>query len=258
MSAIGQVRRTSTAGPGAWERSAWEHPEWWTLALSALAWLAIVSRAMLPDGGEATAGHSSHQAMVAVGPSAVASVLASGAFAWLLMVAAMMFPLVADAVRTTAARSLWARRHRAIGMFLIGYVAPWLIAGSAILVLAVLAASLRPSLSWLWVAAAFAGAAIWQLTPVKMRALRACHRTMPLAPRGWRADRDCVRYGWTIGGRCVVSCWAMMLACVLAGHSLPAMLCVSAVAAAERNVLRADRRVTAAVLVACGLAAMSF
>jgi hypothetical protein len=50
---------------------------------------------------------------------------------------------------------------------------------------------------------ALVGAAGWQLTPGKRRALYACHRAAPLAAAGWRADRDCVSYGLSIGSSCV-------------------------------------------------------
>jgi Predicted metal-binding integral membrane protein (DUF2182) len=234
-----------------WERAVWAHPEWWSLALSALAWLLIVFRIDSPGAGRSH--HAGDHAAAAMGQSGFLPDVAAETFAWLLMVAAMMFPLLIDSIRTAAARSLWTRRHRAIAEFLTGYLVPWTIAGIVTIML-VRAASVSGSLgSWMWVAAGFAAAAVWQLTPVKLRALRSCHRTMPLAPRGWRADRDCLRYGWTIGGRCVVSCWAMMAGCVLAAHSVPAMLCVTAVGSAERFIPRLDRRLTAGVLLGFAL-----
>lgn len=63
----------------------------------------------------------------------------------------------------------------------------------------------------------------------------ACHRTRPLAPNGWLADRDCMFYGWTIGLSCLVTCWALMLACMFAGHSIPALLAVTSIGWIERN-----------------------
>jgi hypothetical protein len=51
---------------------------------------------------------------------------------------------------------------------------------------------------------------------------------------GWRADRDCMRYGCVIGGACAATCWPLMLACTLTGHALPAMLGGAAVGAVER------------------------
>jgi predicted metal-binding membrane protein len=147
---------------------------------------------------------------------------------WIVMVAAMMLPLVFDHLQYAATRSLWRRRQRAVIGFFCGYIAVWMLGGVAALAAAPL----------LTVPLAVAIAFLWQLTPWKRRALIACHATMPLAPDGWRADRDCVRYGWSIGSACVVTCGAMMLACAVIGHSLPAMVVVTMIAAAERGRLR--------------------
>jgi predicted metal-binding membrane protein len=166
------------------------------------------------------------------------------------MVAAMMFPVVLGPVRIAAARSLWSRRHRAVAGFLTGYVALWTIVGVPVAGLAILA---RGRLSPVAAAAAgFAIAVAWQLTSAKRRALSSCHRTIPLAPDGWRADAGCVRFGWIVGGQCVLSCWALMLACVLSAHSLAAMAGLGAAGAAERLVPRfSNARVCGAICI-CG------
>ena len=110
----------------------------------------------------------------------------------------------------TARRSLWYRRDRAIGGFLVSYLGPWLLIGlfasAPAAALSLDGRSYLPALA----ALGFAVAAAWQLTPIRRRALWSCHRTAPLAPHGWRADRDCIRYGWEIGRSGLVSCWAMM------------------------------------------------
>jgi predicted metal-binding membrane protein len=169
-------------------------------------------------------------------------------FWWLVMIMAMMFPMVLTPVRNTAARSLWRRRHRAIGGFLLGYLGPWMVFGIAA---AAIMSGLRTQ-TWLQPAAAaglgFGLAVLWQTTSMKRRALLACHRTLPIAPNGWRADRDCLRYGWMTGISCLVSCWALMLACVLAGHSIPAMLCATAIGWTERNTARPNQRLLCAII----------
>ena len=107
---------------------------------------------------------------------------------WLLMVVAMMFPLVMAQVRQAAFHSLWSRRHRAIGLFLAGYVAPWFAFGAlVILIQGEFPADGRASV----IIVAILSAAAWQASPFKRRALVHCHRIMPLAPRGWRANWDC-------------------------------------------------------------------
>jgi predicted metal-binding membrane protein len=176
----------------------------------------------------------------------------TAAAGWLAMIAAMMFPLLVDPIRTTAARSLWPRRDRAVALFLAGYLGPWLLAGAialsaAVLVRQVTSASTAASIAFLL-------AALWQMAPLKKQALLACHRTMPLAPRGWRADRDCLRYGTHVGLACVVSCAPMMAAAALASHALIPMVGVSVIALVERRAPRLPALFTAAGLAALGLA----
>lgn len=208
----------TAAGSLARPRIAWRHPEWWALAISAAAWLAILQP------------HAHHRL---------------GAFTmWTLMTLAMMLPAVVHPMRTAAERSLWRRRQRAIAGFLVGYLACWLLMGIVVMHIDVRFGA----------AIAFALAGAWQLTRQKRIALTACHRTMPLAPRGWRADRDCMRYGWSIGTRCVASCGLMMIACALSGHALVATAFVTAILWIERYTRRPDHRaIGAALFVASGV-----
>jgi predicted metal-binding membrane protein len=222
----------------AWERLVWLYPECWTLGLSVLAWITIVVQTM-STGGVPHAHHDQG------GTPWMAH--------WLMMVVAMMFPLVLDSAHRAAARSLWARRHRAIAGFLAGYLILWLAVG----LLASAASGLhldRWMSSATAAAAGFLVAALWQLTPMKSRAVLSCHLSMPLAPRGWRADFDCFRYGCRIGSGCLVSCWALMLACVLSGHSVFAMGVASLTGFAERYVIRLDQRLVFGALSVVGLA----
>ena len=204
------------------ERLAWRHPEWWSLALSAACWIVLLTRTRPSDHAHAMgAAHAF-----------------GGMTEWTLRVIAMMFPLAIAPVRVTAERSLWRRRHRAIAEFLAGYVLVWLVVGAIgiwVLTTLPLVSGLGLNLS---TSLGLLVAAAWQLTPVKRRALRACHRTAPLAGSGWRADRDCVAYGLTTGGRCVVNCWAIMFACLLSAHSIPVMVAGTMVGVGERVQLR--------------------
>lgn len=209
-----------------WRSLARQHPEWWTIALSAAAWLTIMGQWLSGSAHDHTRHTTTH------GSFAVSNVIASSG----LMIVAMMFPMVTSSVRAVAARSLWRRRHRAILQFLAGYMAPWLLftlAGS------IASTGLQSSQA---AAFAFGAAVIWQLTPAKRRAMFACHRTIPIAAMGWRADRDCFRSGWIIGTSCVTSCWVLMLACMLSEHSLPAMLCATVIGTIERAQFRPNQR----------------
>lgn len=212
-------------------RAAWRHVEWWSLLLCAAAWVW-----MLAPRHAGPHVHAHH-----------------GFNAWMVMTLAMMLPLVVPALRATAARSFWARRHRAVAVFLAGYIAVWACAG----VVAVVALRAWPH-AWVFAAAAlFLLAAIWQSTRAKLRALVACHRTEPLSPRGWRADRDCARFGIHAGVACVRSCWALMLACFVSG-SAAVMIGLTAVAFAERRISRRHRWLLTGCVAVGGLVSVIF
>jgi predicted metal-binding membrane protein len=236
--------------PSAWRMRAWRHPEWWSLGLAALAWAAIVAGAASVHGSDAH-GHAAHAGMAA----GTGFPWLREAGAWLLMVAAMMVPLVAGPVVTTAERSRWGRRDRAVAGFLAGYLGLWLAAGLLVLGGVAMTGADRWWRSPWAVAGGFALAAAWQVTPLKRRALRSCHRTVPLAPDGWRADLACVGYGGRIGRSCLASCWAPMLACLLAGHAVWAMAAVGAIGFAERARPRPNPWAHALVFLALALVA---
>lgn len=177
-------------------RFGWRHPEWWVAAGAGGAWVWML-----------TMPHASH---------AAPGVWWIGA-----MVAAMMLPLTIAHVRQVARSSLWRRRHRGIAGFLAGYAAVWLLAMLAIV--AALDTGGRLA-GWSVVAGIVTAAAVaWEVAPARRRLVSRCKRTMPLAPRGWRADADCARFGALVGASCVWVCWALMAACVVFGHSLPVM-----------------------------------
>ncbi len=219
----------------AWRRFTWDHPEWWSLGFSLLAWVVIL------EGFQTGAGSNPHQHHHAAATSLTGDMLH-----WMLMVVAMMLPLVADSVRNTAAMSLWSRRHRAIAGFLLGYLSVWLMVGAVISLVVFTLTARRYFNPATALAISFCAALLWQGVSYKKRALRACHRTMPLAPNGLRADVDCLRYGWMIGGSCLLSCWAMMALCAVSGHSLGIMLFVTFVGLAERYPLRQFKGMTLA------------
>ena len=217
------------------------------LALAAAAWAGLV---WLGLRGFLTGGGAHSHGMASSGAGATA--LLAGLGHWLLMVVAMMFPLLVPSVRVAAFRSLRRRRHRAILLFLSGYLATWTLLGLATSGLLIAVPQLSDGLQAGAAAAAFLLAALWQGTEWKRRALVACHWTMPLAPTGLKADRDCLRFGWRIGGACCLSCWLLMLACTLCGHSILALVGCAAVGSAERTADPRTRR-----LIVFGILAMA-
>lgn len=185
------------------------------------------------------AGHEMHHSMT----------FAQDLKLWMLMVAAMMLPLVFNNLWVTAAGSLWKRRHRAIAGFLVGYFGPWLALG-------LVAAGLRElpqTHSYTVPACIFAFAAWWLTTGMHRRAVVGCHSTVPLAPLGWQADRDCIRFGAIIGGACLYSCWPLMLGCMFTGHSLIAMGGGMAVSILERRSYRPRKRAMLATTLALAI-----
>ena len=224
------------------ERIAWSHPEWWALAISGTAWVWIA----FPAAMAALGGVHDHSSASPGGGGPAGMIPATRE--WAVMVMAMMLPLATGPIRAIAARSLWRRRHRAIACWLFGYIAAWMVLGLFVsLVHTRFLADVHPS-PRAGVAVAFAVAAIWQAMSARQRAIRACHRTPSLAPAGWRANRDCVRYGWTNGMNCVATCGALMLACWLVGHGaagLLVMITATAVGFAERFMVRPNQRTLA-------------
>jgi predicted metal-binding membrane protein len=225
------------------------HPEWWTLVLCLGCWIALTLQ-------------SDHETLAAIycGPlhdfgasaGAASSARAAGIAGWIIMVGAMMLPRVIEPVRRTAFASLWRRRHRAVAGFLLGYCAIWIAAGFfGLAVFAGLDIG-APAKSGA-AALAFALAGLWELTPLKRRALSGCHRTMPLRPLSWRADLDCLRYGAIHGCNCLGSCWAIMLGSVLASHRLPIMASAALICAAERYRPRRTQAIEAAALMCLAL-----
>jgi predicted metal-binding membrane protein len=197
------------------------HPEWWALAISLAAWLCFILVAF-DDGMPLCTG-------------APSSRLLGVFFDWMLMTLAMMPPLVVPSVRHVGFRSLRDRRHVAIAEFLAGYLGIWLATGYVLLILFFAFDAVSFGTGHGIVAIAAYGAAIlWQLTPLKQRALWRCHRTVPLSLESWRADVSCLRFGVSIGFDCFSSCWLLMVLPLLMPHSWVQMLCVQAAMVSER------------------------
>lgn len=188
-----------------------------------------------------TSGHGG-DAVIASAPE-VASLAASLPI-WALMAVAMMLPTAMPAVRHVAVNSLYWRRRRAVLEFIAVYLAVWAVFSALVLGMAI---SRAPADSAFVLPLVLAVAALWQWTPLKRRALRACHRPRPLPPYGWRATAGVARFGLGNGGACLASCWAMMLTMAVVGSArLGWMAALTALIAIEKLSLkpgRAARRV---------------
>jgi hypothetical protein len=225
--------------------------EWWIPAASLAGWGWLVAA----DQGRGFAGLCAGAGPIGrlIGEwraGILASQLAGCLLMSLAMTLAMMLPLTIDAQRYVALRSFPWRRARALGGWLVGYLVPWIATASiaSLTLMIAIGPAARP-----WVAAAaFLAAAVWQVTPVKGRALRACHRTRPLKPSGLSADASCLLYGARVGGACMASCGPMMFAAMASPWPTLALAGVFVVVLRERYVWRSPTRATALALAAAG------
>lgn len=202
----------------------WPMPEAWIWVGIAAAWLLLAGPA-LQEPTRLLDHRYAHAPLDVVTHSAV-------------MAVAMMVPLVLPAARHVGLSSMWHRRHRAIVVFVAGYVAVWTAVGAVLTVVAGLAARAPRAAV---VGAAFTLAVAYQLSPGRYTLLRACTRTVPLAPYGREADLDCLRYGLMTGRACVATCWAAMAAATVS-HGVGVMAALLAITLAERRSWRPTRR----------------
>lgn len=147
---------------------------------------------------------------------------------WLVMLLAMMPLLLVGPMFTLWQRSLPRRRPLALLAFLLGYVAAWSVAGVVLTLASVGLKMLAGDRLWLATALALLVALLWQATPLKQRSLNRCHASPRIATFGWQMARDCLGYGMTKGGWCILACWPAMLLPMLVqqGHLLVMLLCM--------------------------------
>lgn len=224
----------------------------WTTLVAGTAWacLLFVDKHHNPLPVSLPSGHAS---LFGAGLSGRVSpgLLYDEAAHWLLMVTAMMLPLLVVPIRQVAFRSYRWRRGKAITGFLAGYVVIWMFAGmlcgwvffilgAAELVPASIAAPVTLLV-----------AAIWQLSTFRAAAMRKCHRTVALAPRGLAADLDCIRFGLSHGFACLGVCLPLMLATMISIHSIAATVVLALLLYFERGYQPLNRAIPGIMLTYC-------
>lgn len=225
---VGRARSLSGRRFVAW------HPELWVYAVAVVSFLVLVLVSLGVVGAEPAMHHAGmdHAGMSMSANSETFGAAWAGAWGhWVLMVLAMMLPVAAPHVRLVAMRSLWSRRHRAVVVFLLGYVAVWLVVGAVLL--AVLVALGMEHLDGAWLVGILLVAAAWQVSRPRRRVLRRCRAIRLGAAAGIAADLNCARAGLGSGLRCMVTCWPAMLAMAVS-HSLLLMVGLLAVMLTER------------------------
>ena len=168
--------------------------------------------------------------------------------AWVVMMAAMMFPSVWPMV-VMEIRLRTGKRERGEQMaagtttlFVAGYLLTWTVAGLFFYLVLELGRSLDlEALSWDRGGPYLAGgvilaAALYQLTPLKDVCLRKCRSPLMFLLTAWRPGRlGALRMGVEHGGWCFGCCWALMAALFALGvMSVGWMVFVAALIAAEK------------------------
>ncbi len=170
--------------------------------------------------------------------------------AWVVMMAAMMFPSVAPMVlayarlspRMHAARP----RHGTTVLFVAGYLLSWSAFGLAVYALfAGVRAIAGHALGWHQAGPYVAGgvivlAALYQLTPAKDVCLRRCRAPFAFLTDEWRdGPRGALIMGTLHGGWCVGCCWGLMAALFAVGvMSVGWMVFISLLIAVEKLIPR--------------------
>jgi predicted metal-binding membrane protein len=168
--------------------------------------------------------------------------------AWVVMMAAMMFPSIAPMV-VMQARMQAGKRERGeevpagtTVLFVGGYLVTWAAAGLFGYGLFEAVRSLDPGfLAWdeggRYVAAGvILGAALYELTPLKDVCLRKCRNPFMFLLEAWRPGRlGALRMGIEHGAWCVGCCWALMAALFALGvMSIGWMVLIAAFIALEK------------------------
>ncbi|MGH3697309.1 MAG: DUF2182 domain-containing protein [Pseudonocardiaceae bacterium] len=237
-----------THGPSALLRvrqAARHHPEYGAVLVVVAAWVAVVGF----HAGPADLAPAGHHHGVPAQPSVPATLPM-----WTVMCLAMMVPAALPAVRHVGTNSLRWRQQRAIAEFLAGYLGVWVVFGVATLSALALLHGRVPSDVVL--AAALGAAAGWQLLPYQRYFLRACHRTVPLPPRGWRAAAGCVHFGFRHGRACLGVCGPIMIVMAVVIHQSVLWMAVLTAASTTVRLLPRSERISRPLALALGTSAL--
>lgn len=146
---------------------------------------------------------------------------------WGLMVVAMMLPKLILPVQQLFATSLKRMRFITCMLFVLGYLATWMVVG-LFMVLVITLLNLWFPMSFMPALVVLLLGIVWQFSPWKQYFLNQGHDHRPLSAFGMAALRDAFQYGFVHGVWCVGAGWALMLFPMLLpqGHNA-AMLIVT-------------------------------
>lgn len=204
------------------------------------------------------------------GPGTELGTLGFYVTAWVVMMAAMMFPsiwpmvLMYQRVQRAKAERVREAEWGATAIFVAGYLVTWTTAGLVFYVVLEAGHALSiDALSWdrggPYVAGAvLVAAAGYQLTPLKDVCLSKCRNPLGFVLGGWQPGRlGALRIGIEHGAWCVGCCWMLMAALFALGvMSVGWMIFIAGLIAAEKLLpwKHAANRGIAVLLVVLGLA----
>lgn len=230
------------------------------LGVAVASWVLVVvlhgADTRTPTPGGAHAGHGR-------GPDVVMWLLG-----WTAMLLAMMGPPALPLLRTMRRVGRRAGRPgRVLAATAGAFAGAWLLAGVALLAVGEVLRPLVSATPWLAarpgvvVGAAWVGAGLYQLSPLRRACLTACRSPAALVLTTWTGTRSPVAEAGETGLRyaavCVGCCWALMgLALVVGTAALPVMVIAALVMALERLApsVRTLVPVVALAMVAAGIA----
>jgi predicted metal-binding membrane protein len=231
-------------------RLGFREPEWTVLLAAAAGWVVLAAVLWVPASETSGMGMTgdSHSGMhdTQLSNPAMSYVVMSAqtALVWIVMVAAMMLPTTVPAIRYVAFASRRSRRQRPVLAFSLGYLAAWLTLGVLVVALHPVLHPAVPTVAAVIVMLA----AVWELTPVKRRALRQCHRTYPVRFSGGPADLSAAHFGWKHGLACLRIGGPAMVALLAVDHPLVPTLVVTVIMFSQKIFVRPERwRVPVAV-----------
>ncbi len=214
--AVRRVRPLRTSGPSTAA---------WVLAGSLVAWVVLILGwpAGPRVGGAAATGHVHHHHGVA----ALDPWTGSWVLGWLVMVAAMMWPLAVPTLSAVGRAAFRGWRVPLVATCLGAITVLWLAVGLA--VASVAHALGVPAGSGGWQLGWVAAAVLWSRSAWRARLLWRCSRLPAVAPGGVRGLASASVAGAVVWRRCALLCLPVMVAMVV-GHNVGLLVGVSAAA----------------------------
>lgn len=180
--------------------------------------------------------------------------------AWVVMMAAMMFPSVAPTVALYSRMN--ANSRMAPLVFSAGYLLTWAGAGVIAYAIGVVGSRVIPGLVWehagrLWTGSTLILAAVYEFTPLKNVCLGKCRSPLGLLLSSWRRGwSGALRMGGRNGLWCVGCCWALMASLFALGAMSTTWMAIIAGIIAMEKLLPSRRAATygtAAILLVLGV-----